>query len=194
MLQFTDVRLMRGSRTLFEGASFQLHAGQKLGLTGANGSGKSSLFELILGNLETDKGSVSLPANCPIAYVAQQSPSGTQSALDFVLDGDAELRKLQRQIEQLQAGHDDVRLHQAWEQLEAIDGYRAEARAAQLLDGLGFAAAEINQPVSSFSGGWRMRLNLAQALMCRSELLLLDEPTNHLDLPAIIWLVAWLQR
>lgn len=194
MLQFTDVRLMRGSRTLFEGASFQLHAGQKMGLTGANGSGKSSLFELILGNLETDQGSVRLPANCPIAYVAQQSPSGTQSALDFVLDGDTGLRKLQKQIEQAQAGHDDTHLHQAWEQLEAIDGYRAEARAAQLLDGLGFQAAEISQPVSSFSGGWRMRLNLAQALMCRSELLLLDEPTNHLDLPAIIWLEAWLQR
>jgi ATP-binding cassette subfamily F protein 3 len=194
MLQFTDVRLMRGSRILFEGASFQLHAGQKMGLTGANGTGKSSLFELILGGLETDYGSVSLPANCPIAHVAQQSPGGSQSALDFVMDGDAELRSVQKQIEQAEFGHDDASLHRAWEQMEAIDGYRAEARAAQLLDGLGFAAAEIGNPVTSFSGGWRMRLNLAQALMCRSELLLLDEPTNHLDLPAIIWLEAWLQR
>jgi len=194
MLQFNDVRLMRGSRILFEGASFQLHAGQKMGLTGANGSGKSSLFELVLGGLETDKGSVSLPANCAIAYVAQHSPSGSQSALDFVLDGDAELRQIQQQIAQAEIHHDDALLHDAWERLEAIDGYRAEARAAQLLDGLGFNAQEVRQAVSSFSGGWRMRLNLAQALMCRSDLLLLDEPTNHLDLPAIIWLEAWLQR
>ncbi len=194
MLQLNDVRLMRGSRTLFEEASFQLHAGQKMGLTGANGSGKSSLFEMILGNLETDHGTVGLPANCPIAYVAQQSPSGQQSAVDFVMDGDVELRSVQALLEQAESLHDDARLHQAWEQMEAIDGYRAEARAAQLLDGLGFQSTEINQPVSSFSGGWRMRLNLAQALMCRSDLLLLDEPTNHLDLPAIIWLEAWLQR
>lgn len=194
MLQFNDVRLMRGSRILFEGASFQLHAGQKMGLTGANGSGKSSLFELVLGRLETDHGSVSLPANCPIAYVAQQSPSGEQSALDFVMDGDVELRSVQKLLHQAESAHDDARLHQAWERLEAIDGYRAEARAAQLLDGLGFQAGEISQPVKSFSGGWRMRLNLAQALMCRSDLLLLDEPTNHLDLPAIIWLETWLQR
>jgi ATP-binding cassette subfamily F protein 3 len=194
MLQFNDVRLMRGSRILFEGASFQLHAGQKMGLTGANGSGKSSLFELVLGGLETDKGSVSLPANCAIAHVAQQSPGGSQSALDFVLDGDAELRIIQQQIAQAENNHDDALLHRAWERLEAIDGYRAEARAAQLLDGLGFSAQEVRLAVSSFSGGWRMRLNLAQALMCRSDLLLLDEPTNHLDLPAIIWLEAWLQR
>src|SRR5690606_17674510 len=110
------------------------------------------------------------------------------------MDGDAELRDIQASIRQAESGHDDIRLHQAWERLEAIDGYRAEARAGQLLHGLGFSAAEMQQPVREFSGGWRMRLNLAQALMCRSDMLLLDEPTNHLDLPAIIWLEGWLQR
>ncbi|HKX57454.1 MAG TPA: ATP-binding cassette domain-containing protein, partial [Xanthomonadales bacterium] len=194
MLQFTDVRLMRGSRILFENASFQLHAGHKMGLTGANGCGKSSLFALILGELETDHGEVSLPAHCQIAYVAQQSPDSEQTALDYVLDGDHELRAIQALISQAGHGHDDRRLHAAWERMEAIDGYRAEARAGQLLHGLGFSAEEFAQPVQAFSGGWRMRLNLAQALMCRSDLLLLDEPTNHLDLPAIIWLEAWLLK
>ena len=185
---------MRGSRILFEDASFQLHAGQKLGLTGANGCGKSSLFALILGELETDHGEVSFPAGYRIAHVSQESPSSDQSALDYVMDGDAELRDIQASIRQAESGHDDIRLHQAWERLEAIDGYRAEARAGQLLHGLGFSATEMQQPVREFSGGWRMRLNLAQALMCRSDMLLLDEPTNHLDLPAIIWLESWLQR
>jgi len=194
MLQLTDVRLMRGSRILFEGASFQLHAGHKMGLTGANGCGKSSLFALILGELETDHGEVSLPTGCQIAHVAQQSPDSSQSAIDYVMDGDRELRAIQALIRQAEHGHDDKRLHAAWERLESIDGYRAEARAGQLLHGLGFSAAEFAQPVHAFSGGWRMRLNLAQALMCRSDLLLLDEPTNHLDLPAIIWLESWLLK
>ncbi|HET6564673.1 MAG TPA: ATP-binding cassette domain-containing protein, partial [Xanthomonadales bacterium] len=194
MLQFTNVRLMRGSRILFEDASFQLHAGQKLGLTGANGCGKSSLFELILGGLETDFGEFSYPSGYRIAHVSQESPSSDQSALDYVMDGDAELRAIQGRIRQAETDHNDQILHQAWEQLEAIDGYRAEARAGQLLHGLGFGAQEMQQAVKAFSGGWRMRLNLAQALMCRSDMLLLDEPTNHLDLPAIIWLEGWLQR
>ena len=165
MLQLNDVRLMRGSRILFENASFQLHAGQKLGLTGANGSGKSSLFALILGQLETDHGEVSFPADCRIAHVGQESPAGNRSALDYVMDGDAELRQTQQIIKLAENGHDERGLHEAWEQLEAIDGYRAEARAGQLLNGLGFSSSEIQQPVKAFSGGTRMRLNLALPLL-----------------------------
>ncbi len=194
MLQLYQVGLRRGERVLFTNTTFQVHPGQRLGLTGANGSGKSSLFDAILGRLDADEGEVSLDANTRIAHVAQESPSSAQAALDYVLDGDPELRAIQSALQRRDATAPSAEQHGAWDQLDAIDGYSAEARAARLLHGLGFAHATIRQPVKSFSGGWRMRLNLAQALMSRSDLLLLDEPTNHLDLPAILWLEGWLKR
>ncbi len=194
MLQLNQVGLRRGERLLFTHATFQVHPGQRLGLTGANGSGKSSLFDAILGRLDADEGEVNLVANARVAHVAQESPSSAQAALDYVLDGDPELRAIQSALQHGGASGPSAEQHLAWDQLDAIDGYSAEARAARLLHGLGFGHATIRQPVRSFSGGWRMRLNLAQALMCRSDLLLLDEPTNHLDLPAILWLEGWLKR
>jgi ATP-binding cassette subfamily F protein 3 len=171
-----------------------VHDGQRMGLIGANGSGKSSLFAMLLGDLEPDEGELGLRPDDQIAHVAQESPHGTGSALDYVMDGDRELRELQAAIaDGEQAANADV-LHPLYERMEIIDGFSAESRAARLLHGLGFANEELRQSVSAFSGGWRMRLNLARALMCRSDILLLDEPTNHLDLPAILWLERWLQR
>jgi len=167
-----------------------------MGLIGANGSGKTSLFAMLLGELESDEGELAIHSKDVIAHVAQESPSGTGSALDHVLDGDIELRKTQTAIAagEASAERDDASLHVFYERMEVIDGFSAEARAARLLHGLGFADNSIHSPVREFSGGWRMRLNLAQALMCRSDILLLDEPTNHLDLPAILWLERWLKR
>lgn len=190
MIQLTHVTLRRGVRVLFEGATFQAHSGQRLGLVGANGTGKSSLFALLQGELETDAGDVSISPGLEMAHVRQESPHGDQSALDYVLDGDPELRRVQSGIAAAEGGSAlcEHELHALYESMERIDGYGAEARAGRLLHGLGFAADEVGNPVQSFSGGWRMRLNLAQALMCRSDILLLDEPTNHLDLPAILWL------
>jgi ATP-binding cassette subfamily F protein 3 len=194
MLQLNQVSLRRGDRLLFTNASLQAHFGQRLGVTGANGSGKSSLFDAILGRLEVDAGSIFFDPEYRIAHVAQESPASMQSALDFVLDGDTELRAVQAKLQEAPVAQPTEQHHAAWAELEAIDGYTAESRAARLLHGLGFQQQELSQAVNAFSGGWRMRLNLAQALMCRSDLLLLDEPTNHLDLPAILWLESWLNR
>ena len=196
MLGLSQISLRRGPALLVRDASLQVHAGQRLGLIGANGSGKSSLFAMLLGELEPDAGELSIDPRYQIAHVAQHSPRGLASALDHVLDGDRELRGLHKTIAAAEQGDvvDNARLHRDYERMEIIGGFSAEARAARLLDGLGFAAADIHRPVSEFSGGWRMRLNLAQALMCRSDILLLDEPTNHLDLPAILWLERWLKR
>ncbi|MGD8264918.1 MAG: ATP-binding cassette domain-containing protein [Chromatiales bacterium] len=190
MIRFEGVTLLRGSKRLFGESSITIHPGQKVGLTGRNGTGKSSLFALLLGQLEVDAGDLGMPERWVIAHVAQETPSSEKSALDYVLDGDGELRELQQAIETTVDGQRQAELHAA---LEAIDGYRAESRAARLLHGLGFLNDAQKQPVNSFSGGWRMRLNLARALMCRSDLLLLDEPTNHLDLDAVIWLEGWLR-
>ena len=176
-----------------EGVGFGIHPGWKLGLTGANGTGKSSLFALILGQLSADSGGFELPSQWVIAHVAQETVASSDSAIDYVMDGDTELRRVQQQLRQAEAvddGHAQANLHA---QLEAIDGYTATSRAARLMHGLGFQAHQEGLPVRDFSGGWRMRLNLAQALMCRSDLLLLDEPTNHLDLDAVLWLEEWLQ-
>lgn len=194
MLQFNDLSLRRGPKLLFENAGMQIHPGQKVGITGANGTGKSSLFDLILGNLQADHGDLLRPKDWVIAHVAQETPSDTLPAIDYVLDGDAELRQVEKKIQQAEAADQGEQLALLHGQLEAIDGYQAPSRAGKLLYGLGFGAGQENLPVDNFSGGWRMRLNLARALMCRSDLLLLDEPTNHLDLDAVIWLENWLKR
>jgi ATP-binding cassette subfamily F protein 3 len=189
MLVFSNLSLRRGPKALLESASFSIHPGQKAGLTGANGVGKSSLFSLIRGELSADVGDFSMPPGWVTAHVKQETPSSEQSALSYALEGDSEYVSLQEQILHADGAH----LGELHARLDAIDGYTAESRAAVLLHGLGFKGDEIERPVSSFSGGWRMRLNLAQALMCRSDLLLLDEPTNHLDLDAVIWLQDWLK-
>jgi ATP-binding cassette subfamily F protein 3 len=196
VLSLNQISIRRGRQLLLQNVSFQLHAGQRMGLIGANGSGKSSLFAMLLGELEADEGDLGINAKDVIAHVAQESPSGTRSAIDHVIDGDAELRKTQLAIAEGEAREkrDDAALHVLYERMENIDGFTAEARAARLLHGLGFADDSMTNAVSEFSGGWRMRLNLARALMCRSDILLLDEPTNHLDLPAILWLERWLKR
>jgi len=194
MLALSNISLRRGRKVLVEGVSFQIHAGQRMGVIGANGSGKSSLFAMVLGELEPDDGEFSLDPKDQIAHVAQESPHSSGSAVDYVMDGDHELRTVQAAIAEGEAAADHPDLHLLYERLEAIDGFTAESRASRLLHGLGFAADEYAKPVKEFSGGWRMRLNLARALMCRSDILLLDEPTNHLDLPAILWLERWLKR
>ena len=191
MIRFENVALRRGVKLLFEEASLTIHPGQNVGLTGRNGTGKSSLFALLLQHYPTDAGDISLPTGWVTAHVAQETPATESSAIDYVLDGDEELRQLQIQLENTTDGTHLGELHA---RLDAIDGYRAESRAARLLHGLGFQNEEMRQAVSSFSGGWRMRLNLARALMCRSDLLLLDEPTNHLDLDAVMWLEEWLRK
>ena len=194
MLALTNISLRRGRKVLIENASFQIHAGQRMGVIGANGCGKSSLFAMLLGELEPDDGELAQDAKDEIAHVAQESPHGSGSAVDYVMDGDRELRTVQVAIADGEADADKPNLHLLYERMEAIDGFTAESRASRLLHGLGFAADEYAKPVREFSGGWRMRLNLARALMCRSDILLLDEPTNHLDLPAILWLERWLKR
>ena len=177
---------------LFEGASLQIHPGWRVGLSGANGSGKSSLFALLRDELQADQGEVEWPAGWVVAHVAQETPALARTALEYTLDGDAELRAVEAALVQAEAAQDGERIGELHARLGEIDGYAAHARAAALLDGLGFLPQDLARPVSDFSGGWRMRLNLAQALMCRSDLLLLDEPTNHLDLDAVIWLEQWL--
>ena len=189
MLQLDDLALRRGAKLLFDGANLQIHPGQRVGVTGANGTGKSSLFALIRGQLHPDAGDCRLPADWVIAHVEQETEASGRSAVDYVLDGDRELRAVEAEIERAEGG----RLGELHGRLEAIGGYRARSRAAQLLHGLGFSGADEQRPVRDFSGGWRVRLNLGRALMCRSDLLLLDEPTNHLDLDAVIWLEGWLR-
>ena len=193
MLTITDLELRRGASALFSHASFIVHPGWKVGVAGANGSGKSSLFAMIQGALQPDSGSCVVPENIALAHVAQETPAVNDSALEYVLDGDPELRKVQAQLGVAQAQNDGIEVARLHDRLQTIGGYSAEARAARLLDGLGFHAEQLAAPVREFSGGWRMRLNLAQALMCRSDMLLLDEPTNHLDLDAVIWLQDWLR-
>ena len=194
MLGFEELALRRSSTLLFEEASFRVFRGQKLGITGANGSGKSSLFALIRGELGADSGEFHLPRDWAVASVEQEAQLSAREALEYVIDGDQELRQTQRSLERAEGGGDADRIAACHERLQEIDGYQAESRAARLLAGLGFDDAEIRRPMNSFSGGWIMRLNLARALMCRSDLLLLDEPTNHLDLDAVIWLEQWLRR
>ena len=193
MLQFDHVSLRRGPRLLFENASFQIHPGQKVGVTGANGTGKSSLFALILGKLGSDAGEIGLPRDWEIAHLAQEVPATRQAAIEYVLDGDPELRRLEAELARAEREDEGERIAHLHGELEHIGGYQARSRAARLMAGLGFRPADGQRPLAEFSGGWRMRLNLARTLMCRSDLLLLDEPTNHLDLDAVIWLEGWLR-
>ncbi len=172
----------------------QLHPGHKVGLTGANGAGKSSLFELLRGEMQLESGDLEMPTTWVIAHVAQETPALSISAIEFVLDGDSELRNIETALATAEANHQGELIAELHHRLLDIEGYSAKARAAELLSGLGFSQANLQQAVSTFSGGWRVRLNLARALMCRSDLLLLDEPTNHLDLDAVIWLEGWLQN
>ena len=194
MIQFKNLTLTRGVKVLLEAASFQLHLGHKVGLIGANGAGKSSLFAMLRRELHPEKGDLEIPPNWVIAHVAQETPALNQPALEFTLDGDAELNEIETALNDAEAHHQGEKIAELHHRLSDIDGYSAKARASTLLDGLGFSQADLTRPVSDFSGGWRVRLNLARALMCRSDLLLLDEPTNHLDLDAVIWLESWLRE
>ncbi|MCW8900071.1 MAG: ATP-binding cassette domain-containing protein [Gammaproteobacteria bacterium] len=193
MLKFTNLSLRRGPRELLQDVELTIHHGQKVGITGSNGVGKSSLFALILGHLHADSGDVFLPKNLTIAHVAQETPALDSTAIEYVLDGDVQLRQLEKDINAAEENNQGEVLAHLYSEMEAIDGYSANSRAATLLNGLGFTTEQEHSAVKQFSGGWRMRLNLAQALMCRSDILLLDEPTNHLDLDAVIWLEAWLK-
>ncbi|MHB9102516.1 MAG: ribosomal protection-like ABC-F family protein [Sulfuricella sp.] len=191
MLNIQNMTYLQGGMTLFQQANLQAFANQRIGLVGKNGCGKSTLFRLIRGEIKPDGGEISLQAGKTLAYVEQEIANSTQPALEFVLDGDIQLRRLEKILAREQH---DAAWFDAQHRFEAIDGYAAKARAAQLLNGLGFANDALERPVTSFSGGWRMRLNLARALMHRADLLLLDEPTNHLDLEAILWLEQYLAR
>jgi ATP-binding cassette subfamily F protein 3 len=194
MISLRNVTLQRGAKRLLEGASVTLFAGQKVGITGPNGSGKSSLLALLRDELHAEAGDVEIQPGLTVAWVGQEMPAGDTPALEHALAGDRELMEIERELAQAEDAHAAVRVGELHERLAAIGGYSARARAAQILNGLGFTAADLTRPVSEFSGGWRMRLNLAQALMTRSDVLMLDEPTNHLDLDAILWLEEWLSR
>jgi ATP-binding cassette subfamily F protein 3 len=198
MIRFQHVSLTRGTKPLLEDVDVTLNPGDKIGLIGANGAGKSSLFALLRGELHADLGEVDFPAKWRMAYVAQETPALDRPAVEYAIDGDADLRRLEAELARLESGPEDAadgaRIGELHAALADADAYTVRSRAEQLLTGLGFSPDQMQQPVASFSGGWRMRLNLAQALMCPSDLLLLDEPTNHLDLDAIIWLEDWLKR
>ena len=193
MIILRKLSLQRGSKPLFDSVDLTIHAGQKIGVTGANGSGKSSLFALLRSEIHSDSGDLDMPPRLEIAHVAQETPALAVSAIDFVMDGDRELRELEAALRAAEAAHDGTQIAEVHSRFDLIDGYSARARAARMLHGLGFTPEQFEKPVAEFSGGWRMRLNLAQALMCRSDLLLLDEPTNHLDLDAVLWLEQWLK-
>lgn len=192
MIQLQNISLQRGAKFLLDAADLTIYPGQKIGLIGANGTGKSTLFKMLLGELHSDTGTLDIPKQWRVAHMAQEVGHTTRSALDYVLDGDIELRRLEREI--VAAGSNGEKLAHLYSEMENIFAYSAPARAQQLLNGLGFNPGDDARPVTDFSGGWRIRLNLAQALMCPSDLLLLDEPTNHLDLDATLWLEEWLKR
>jgi ATP-binding cassette subfamily F protein 3 len=192
MLSARDLTLRRGTEPLFEKVNFTVFRGNKVGLTGANGAGKSSLFAAIRGDLGADMGDIDRSAALKIAHVEQEVATSERPAIEFVLDGDTELRTVQAGIGDAERRDAPMELAELYAALQAIDGYRARSRAAALMHGLGFATADLERPVAEFSGGWRVRLAMARALGSRADLLLLDEPTNHLDLDAIVWLEDWL--
>ena len=194
MIKLTDIDLNRGQTSLIESSSLTIHPGQHIGIIGRNGCGKSSLFKLLLGQLHHDSGELFIPKDWRLSHMAQEVSATDRAVLDYVIDGDKTLRQIEADIATAQQRGDDAALGHLYHDLEAIDGYQANVRAEQLLDGLGFTPDQMQRPVSSFSGGWRIRLNLAQALMTPADILLLDEPTNHLDMDATLWLEQWLQR
>ena len=197
MIRLQKFSLMRGTKLLFDLADLTINPGEKVGLIGTNGSGKSTLFAMLRDELHTDSGSIDYPKQWRVAHVAQETPALERAAVDSVIDGDTTLRALESELASVEAQGEDAdgnRIGELYAHLADADAYTARSRAEQLLVGLGFSEAQFENPVASFSGGWRMRLNLAQALMCPSDLLLLDEPTNHLDLDAIIWLESWLKN
>jgi len=194
MIKFDDITLQRGGQPLIEGATLTLNSGQRYGLIGRNGAGKTTLFKLLLGQLQLDAGQLTWPPAMRMAHMAQEIGDVNRSTLDHVLDGDLALRAAEAAIATAEATHDEAALTHVYADYDHAGGYSAVNRAQQLLQGLGFPEQDWAQPVGSFSGGWRVRLNLAQALMCPSDLLLLDEPTNHLDLDATMWLESWLQK
>jgi ATP-binding cassette subfamily F protein 3 len=194
MIRLSQLTLIRGTKVLLEAADVVLNPGDKIGLIGANGAGKSSLFALLRGELHADGGDFDYPARWRVAHVAQETPALDRPALEYAIDGDTTLRRLETELAAAEAADDGMLMGDIYAQMGDADAYTVRSRAEQLLYGLGFTHEQMSQPVASFSGGWRMRLNLAQALMCPSDLLLLDEPTNHLDLDAIIWVEDWLKR
>ena len=194
MITLKNVTLRRGTKVVLNSVSTTINPGENVGLVGRNGAGKSSLFALLSGKLHEDGGDFHIPSSWRMAEVAQNMPETDQSATDFVLEGDTRLAEVQRQLAEAEASDDGMAIAHAYSDLHDVGAHDAVARAQALILGLGFRVSELDQPVNSFSGGWRMRLQLARALMCPSDLLLLDEPTNHLDLDALVWLEAWLKR
>lgn len=194
MIIFSDIQLLRGGKPLLEQASATIHPGDKVGLVGKNGCGKSTLFALLKDELSIDAGSFSQPSHWELAWVAQETPALERQALEYVIDGDREYRSLEDQLRKAEEADNGTLVAELHGKIETIGGYTIKSRAAELLDGLGFSQEQMSWNLTQFSGGWRMRLNLAQALLCRSDLLLLDEPTNHLDLDAVMWLERWLQN
>ena len=193
MISLSNIELRRGIKLLLQDAELVIHPGQHIGIIGGNGTGKSSLFKLLLGQIAADAGELFIPKDWRIAHMAQELARSERSAVDYVLDGDPELRKIEAAIEKALLDEDHDQLAIEYEKMDIANGFDAHSRAEQLLHGLGFHQSEVGRPVNSFSGGWRIRLNLAQSLMSPSDLLLLDEPTNHLDLDATLWLEQWLK-
>ncbi len=194
MIRFTRITLRRGAKVLLEDADVALNPGDKIGLIGANGTGKSSVFAMLRGELHADQGEVDFPQRWRVAHVAQETPALDRPAIEYAIDGDTTLRRLEADLAAAEAADDGEGIGSIYADLTDADAWTVRPRAEQLLYGLGFSHEQMEQPVASFSGGWRMRLNLAQALMCPSDLLLLDEPTNHLDLDAILWVEEWLKK
>ncbi|HSJ81342.1 MAG TPA: ATP-binding cassette domain-containing protein, partial [Thiobacillus sp.] len=194
MIILKNLSLRRSAKVLLDNASVSINPGERVGLVGRNGAGKSSLFALLNGTLHEDKGDFSIPSQWRMAQVAQDMPETAESATDFVIAGDTQLAAAQAEVTAAEESDDGERMAHAYMALHDAGAHDAQSRAQSLILGLGFQVRELNQPVNSFSGGWRMRLQLARALMCPSELLLLDEPTNHLDLDALVWLEAWLKK
>ncbi|MEO5686413.1 MAG: ATP-binding cassette domain-containing protein [Burkholderiaceae bacterium] len=194
MITLRNLQLRRGAKIVLDGVNVNVNPGEKVGLVGRNGAGKSSLFALLAGRLQADAGDFEIPARWRMGEVAQHMPETDDSATDFVLEGDIPLMEAQRELEAAEAAEDGHAMAEAHMKIGEVGGFDARSRAHALLMGLGFKVAQVEDPVNSFSGGWRMRLQLARALMCPADLLLLDEPTNHLDLDALVWLEAWLQR